>query len=209
MRRCFVLFLVVIASIFLRAQEKDEVALTHKPISTYLELLVEGAPTSGYVGPGFVTRPGVELWTRSLNINLETALSTLDKGVERSGTAYKVNANGYYNFATHFLIGGGYTWGKLVTSSWNKQSGHPYLSGGLLCKAYACQGIRFTYDYLFQGTDDSNGVRGGRVHLMVPIYKQRIFAVGGLAAYSVFESGCPTCQRSGVAAGEVGLRYQR
>lgn len=202
-------FVVILLCIPVVAQTHELEDLESKPVTPYLELLLESPRNQGYQSPGYVVRPGIEFWTKGINFNFESTVSTIDKTFERSGTAYKVNTNAYFNLARHFLIGGGYTWGILTTSTWNKQSGHPYISGGVLCRTHPCTGIRVTYDYLFQGTDTSNGVRGGRVHLKIPMYKQRVFAVGGVASYSVYETDCPSCTRVGIAHGEIGIRFER
>lgn len=155
MRTYLLAFLLLCAQpVFSQADESE--VFTPKRFNSYLELAMEGDQVAGYNAPGYVTRPGVEIWVKSFNVNLESAVSTIDKSIERSGTTYRVNGNAYLNLKTNFLIGGGYTWGKLRTNAWSKQSGHPYLSGGFIWRDGGWKGFRWTVDYLFAGTDKSN-----------------------------------------------------
>jgi hypothetical protein len=192
------------------AQDYD-VTPRNKFVKPYVESMVEGG--DGYEGAGFVSRPGVELWLKNFNVNLETALSTTDKIDVHSGTTYRVNTNGYFNFAKYFLAGGGYTWGKLTTSEYTKRSAHPYVTGGVMCEPDSfCKGMRITTDYLLAGTDTRNGVRGPRFHFLFPmgsIRKNFLFLNMGVARYSAFETDCPTCKRMGISSAEFGFRIQR
>lgn len=188
-----------------------EIPLQHKIVRPYVESMIEGG--DGYVGLGFVSRPGVEMWLTNVNINFETAVSTTDKIDVHSGTTYRVNGNGYFNFKKYFLAGGGYTWSTLRTNDYFKRSSHPYLSGGVMCELGAsCEGMRFVVDYMLAGTDTRNGVRGPRFHWLAPlgsIHRNSFFFNLGFAYYSAYETDCPTCKRRGTGAMELGLRIQR
>lgn len=191
--------------------QDDEIPIGKKFAQPYLDFVMEGG--DGYVGVGLVTRPGVELWIKRVNLNFETAVSTTDKMIIHSGTTYRVNGNGYINFKKYFLAGGGYTWGKSITSDYTKQSSHPYITGGVLIPPGGdMEGTRFVVDYLFAGTDVRNGVRGARFHFLLPItsiHSNKLFINLGTATYSVYETDCPSCQRELTGAVEIGFRIQR
>jgi hypothetical protein len=135
MRTYLLAFLLLCALPVLSQDNEESDICTPKRFNSYLEMAMEGDKVAGYNAPGYVVGPGVEIWVKSFNVNLESAVSTIDKTIERSGTTYRVIGNAYLNLKTDCLIGGGCTWGKVRTNAWSKQSGHPlferrlYLAG--------------------------------------------------------------------------------
>lgn len=188
----------------------NEAPVKQRVFRPYVDTLFTGA--DGYDN-GLLSRSGTEIWIKHLMLNLSGSVNTSDKSYMKTGTSFGVDGAAYLNFKKYLLLGGGYSWGKLLTPDWTKQSTHPYLSGGVnfLSEDSPLDGFRFTTSYVFPGSDARNGVTGWKLESLLPLRhgRTKVFGIIGFDTYSIFETDCPSCQRMRLQGVRLGIRVQR
>ena len=114
---------------------------------------------TGFVGPIVGLTGGATASTTRFYASGNWGYDFARKQCVNNGHQLDRGISAYYRLS-HFYLGGGLSYAKLVTSEYEKSSFHPRFGGGY---EFFHGNLRIWADWITAGTDKINGVRGAYV----------------------------------------------